>query len=196
VLVTSQANVSFEVDRISPDQWHSLLDTFRDATVFQTWEYGRFRWGDRHLSHAVLRVGDETVAAAQVRIWNGVPGMKNAYIAYGPLWRRAAGGDDCERLSLMMRALVREYVERGGYSLRVFPFVHEADPQVDAVRAILAGNGLVPARASDRTLILDISVPEEELRKNLRKKWRQELGYKNTFLVKVVPFYLTNYIWY
>jgi hypothetical protein len=174
--VISEPTIALEVDTFSLDEWDSVIGRFRDSNVFQTWQYGRCRWGERDLSHAVLTVGGEPVAAAQVRMWNRVSPLRFAYVANGPVWRNRTG-HDIGVLDLMVKALVREYVEKRGYTLRLVPFVHDGDPQADEVRSVLLTNQFANTRQTGRTLLLDISVPEDVLRANLRGKWRQYLGH-------------------
>ena len=172
-----QSQVSLHIDSISRNEWDSLIGTFCDSTVFQTWEYGVLTWGEHNLSHAILKLGEQTVAAAQVRIWSRVPGLRYAYIAYGPMWRPTDVRVDCEVLDLILKALVQEYVAKRKCSLRIFPFVHEGDSLAESITATYVNNGFSKTRGTERTLILDISVPEEELERNLRRKWRQCLHY-------------------
>jgi len=174
--VISEPTIALEVDTFSPGEWDSLIARFRDSNVFQTWQYGQCTWGERDLSHAVLTVRGEPVAAAQVRTWNRVPVLRFAYVVDGPVWMNRTG-HDIGVLDLMVKALVREYVEKRGYSLRLVPFVHDGDPQADDVRSVLLTNQFTKTRQAERTLLLDISMPEEVLRANLRRKWRQTLGY-------------------
>jgi len=173
----SKSEISLEVDKLSPGEWDSLLCGFHDATLFQTWEYGQCTWGEQNLSHAVLKRDGRPVAAAQVRVWNRLPGLKYAYLVDGPIWQPRGGPAETDAFGLMIRALVSEYVQKRRYSLKLAPFVHDGDPQSEIVRDILARNLFTPTRQTGKTLILDISASEGALRANLRRKWRQELGY-------------------
>ena len=53
-----------------------LLNDFDDANIYQTWSYGAVRWGEKNLSHVILKKHNEVVAATQLRIvkisWLGV----------------------------------------------------------------------------------------------------------------------------
>ena len=48
-----------EVDRATPAEWAQMLDLFNDANLYQTWSYGRVRWGEENLSHLVLKRNGE-----------------------------------------------------------------------------------------------------------------------------------------
>jgi lipid II:glycine glycyltransferase (peptidoglycan interpeptide bridge formation enzyme) len=177
--------ITLEIDQISKEQWSIMLKDFDDATVFQTWEYGDITWGEQNLSHAVLRMNGRTLAAAQVRTVKLLPGLEYAYIAYGPMWRTSDLPEDCEVLDVMVSKLSEEYVKKRCCSLRIFPFIHDGDPNVIKIRNSFIQNGFLNNRESPRTIFLDISVPIEDLRKNLRKKWRQYLNHAEEAGLKV-----------
>ena len=124
----SEPTIALEVDTLSPGEWDSLIGRFRDSNVFQTWQDGRCAWGERDLSHAVLTFAGEPVAAAQVRMWNRVSPLRFACVVDGPVWRNRTG-HDIGVLDLMVKALVREYVEKRGYSLRLVPLSTTATPR-------------------------------------------------------------------
>jgi lipid II:glycine glycyltransferase (peptidoglycan interpeptide bridge formation enzyme) len=166
-----------EIERISNEQWADTLQLFLDATFFQTREYGGFAWGEENLEQAVLKVGDRTVAAAQVRTWSRVPGLKYAHVTYGPMWKTKETPGDRENLDLMVTGLVEEYVKKRGYSLRVFPFIHDGDAYAEEIRKKFLSNGFTCSKKKDKTLYLDVSMSLDELRKNLRRKWRQSLNH-------------------
>jgi hypothetical protein len=174
---TEDSQNSFELDHVSKEQWNRLLKGFYDATFFQTWEYGVFRSGGEHLSHAVLKLGGRPVAAVQVREWGRFPSLKYAYIDYGPMWRPRDMPPDCRILDLMLTRLAEEYVTKRGYSLSLFPFIHAGDPNADQILNILQRNRFTTRGENPRTLLMDISPPLEDLRRQLRRKWRQDLRY-------------------
>jgi lipid II:glycine glycyltransferase (peptidoglycan interpeptide bridge formation enzyme) len=166
-----------EVDLITKEDWHRALKEFRDANYFQTWEYGSVAWGEQNVSHAVLRQDGRIRAAAQVRITNILPGVKHAYVVDGPLWRTNDGPDDQDLFEAMIRGLLDEYAKKRGCTLRLYPFVHDHDAAAESISACLERNGFVNAPDRPRTLFLDITAPSEELKRNMRKQWRQCLRY-------------------
>ena len=116
------------------------------------------------------------MAAAQVRIANLLPGLKYAYIVDGPLWRRKEMPEDWGLFELMIKGLVEEYVKKRGYSLKIYPFIHDGDSLSGRIRNSLLGSGFINSKERPRTLLLDMSLSMEDLKKNLRKNWRQCLG--------------------
>src|SRR6266481_4628420 len=87
ILVDSSWQV--EVDRATPAEWPRMLDSFNDANFYQTWSYGRVRWGVENLSHLVLKRGDEVQGIAQIRIVRPTRFKFGiAYLRWGPLCER------------------------------------------------------------------------------------------------------------
>src|SRR5690242_15820009 len=109
-----------EVDEITASQWSGLLTCFDDSSIYQSWAYGSVHWGERQLSHLVLKRGSQVIAMAQVRlvhlplIHKGV-----AYIRWGPLCRLRGEAFDPEVLRQVSEALKQEYAQRRGLLLRV-----------------------------------------------------------------------------
>lgn len=172
----STSNYICEVDRIRRDEWNALLPQFHDASVYQTWEYGAVSWGDKQLSHLVLKSNGVVVAMAQVRIVR-VPliGTGVAYVRWGPLWRK--DGADVEIFNAVMRELHREYVEKRGLVLRTIPNIYVDDAFADTARATMQTTGFVLAQdvSPYRTFRVDLSPTIEDLRSGLHQRWRNKL---------------------
>ena len=73
---------TIETDNIDKEAWSRVLLEFDDANIYQTWSYGAVRWGEKNLSHLLLKKGGEIVAAAQAGIaklpflsWKAQPRM-------------------------------------------------------------------------------------------------------------------------
>ncbi len=167
---------TLEIDKVSEAEWAELLLGFEDANIYHTWTYGSLRWGEKNLSHIVLRKGSEVLALAQTRIVKlPVVGRGIGYITWGPLWRPNGKTASAENLRLILRALRNEYVTRRGLLLRVLP--NETGMSVDAaeIRSIFQREGFRLAATYHRTLLLDLGPSMQELRNNLTKEWRREL---------------------
>jgi lipid II:glycine glycyltransferase (peptidoglycan interpeptide bridge formation enzyme) len=183
----SQALTGVLFNALSPDEWSRELCAFDDATIYQTAAYGVVRSRQNNLSRCTVVNDGRVVAMAQVRIAS-IPVLHTgiAYVGWGPVWRRH--GDDIvdEHLSRMLRALRKEFVERRGYLLRIFPPVLTRDPWSESVGAIFKQEGFSLIERPDRTLVVDLRPPWDDLRKGLRKKWRYELGVAEKKEMKVV----------
>lgn len=167
-------SVSVEIDRVDEDRWNHLLAGFDDATIFQSWAYGSARWGRSQLSHAVIREDGEAVALAQVTLL-GVPlyGKVLAHVAFGPVWRRCAAPGRIDHLGLAVRALRQEYAVRRHMCVRVRPPGHDRAVEI---RSVMSGeSGWREMGSPYTTCILDLSRPEEEIRRAMDKRWRANL---------------------
>jgi lipid II:glycine glycyltransferase (peptidoglycan interpeptide bridge formation enzyme) len=178
-----------EIDRVSREEWNALLPSFHDASVYQTWEYGAVCWGEKQISHLVLKSNNAIVAMAQVRIVRvPVIGSGVAYVRWGPLWRTNDGAD-AEVFAAAMRELHREYVEKRGLVLRTIPNVYSDDAFADSARAVLEENrfSLAQEVAPYRTFRVDLSPSIEDLRGGLHQRWRNKLknGEKSGFNIVI-----------
>lgn len=164
-----------EVDALAESAWYQVLEQFDDANIYQTWAYDEVRCGRKNISHLALRKGDEIVAVAQSRIVK-LPLIRAgiAYVRWGPVWRRHNGPGDLQIFRQAIRALRNEYACRRGLVLRLYPAVfHDASATFSSA---LIEEGF--SRCNDRperTLLLDLRRPLEELRKGLRPHWRRYL---------------------
>ena len=167
-----------EVDRVTPTEWAQMLDLFNDANLYQTWSYGRVRWGDENLSHLVLKRNGEVQAIAQLRIVRPASfkfGM--AYLRWGPLCERRGQLLDSEVALNMARALEEEYVNKRKLFVRILPNAFAGSPRATVLQSAFSTFSLEPLDADNtyRTFVLDLAPSLEELRKSLDKKWRNQL---------------------
>jgi lipid II:glycine glycyltransferase (peptidoglycan interpeptide bridge formation enzyme) len=167
-----------EVDRVTPDEWSAMLDLFSDANFYQSWSYGAVRWGAKNLSHLVLKRNGEVLGMAQVRIIRPTRlkfGM--AYLRWGPLCHRHGKRPDADAAFSIANALQEEYVYKRGLLLQVLPNSFAGSDRAALFQS--AFSAYTPESRttanSYRTFILDLSPSVEELRRNLDKKWRNQL---------------------
>jgi lipid II:glycine glycyltransferase (peptidoglycan interpeptide bridge formation enzyme) len=167
-----------EVDRATPVEWSQLLDLFYDANIYQTWSYGGVRWGEKNLSHLVLKKDNEVVGIAQLRIVRPTSfkfGM--AYLRWGPLCHRRGTEIDREVAEQVARSLEEEYANKRKLLLQVLPNAFSGTPRAEILRSAFFRFNPQRTNAANtyRTFILDLAPSIEELRRNLDKKWRNQL---------------------
>lgn len=167
-----------EVDRLTPAEWSQMLDLFDDANIYQTLAYGAVRWGEKNLSHLVLKRDGEILGIAQLRIVRPTKlkfGM--AYLRWGPLCQRRGLPLDPEVVTRMANALEQEYVKKKNLFLRVLPNAFLDSPRAAVLHSAFSKFTSEPLVADNtyRTFLLDLAPSLEELRKNLDRKWRNQL---------------------
>lgn len=177
-----------EVDRTTPVEWLQMLDLFNDANIYQTWSYGKVRWGD-NLSHLVLKRGGEVLAIAQLRIVRPTSfkfGM--AYLRWGPLCERRGRPLDPEVLLRMARALEAEYVGKRKLFLRIIPNAFAGSPRAAAVQCAFSAftPEALTLENTYRTFVLDLAPSLEELRNRFDPKWRNKLSGAERNHLKVI----------
>lgn len=164
-----------DIDTINEVDWNASLRHFDDATLYQTWAYGRMKAGDSRLSHVLLWHQNNLVAMSQVRIINLSPLPSGiAYVHWGPLWKKRGVPPDLNHLSIILRAMREEYVHGRGLVIRILPKIVDRDLEPE-IRSTYESQGFAWSPDPDQTFVIDISMPLEEIRARLQKDWRRDL---------------------
>lgn len=166
-----------------------MLDLFDDANIYQTFTYGGVRWGEKNLSHLVLKRDGAVLGMAQLRIVRPTPlrfGM--AYLRWGPLCERRGEPLDPEVFTNMARTLEEEYVSKRRLLLRVLPNAFDRSPRAEAMQTAFSRftRETLTVENTYRTFVLDLSPSLDELRKRLDAKWRNKLSGAEKNNLKVV----------
>jgi len=166
-----------KTDTIDKEIWSRILLEFDDANIYQTWSYGAVRWGEKNLSHLLLKKGGEIVAAAQSRIVK-LPVLPGgiAYVRWGGMWQRKGRPKDPDVFRRMILALKQEYAERRGLFLRMLPNIMDKD--ATEMIHILQEEGFERRTPPEggRTLYIDLRHSMEELRAGMKRGWRKQLN--------------------
>jgi hypothetical protein len=167
-----------DVEGIAKEEWVSHLIGFRDASLYQSWEYAEVHWAYCQREHRVFRKDGGVIGLAQVIILN-LPLICIAYIPWGPVWKRRDIPEDPSLFAQAVSLLKEEYVLHRKMVLRIRPNGFE---ELDgSLNHALAQAGFVRTKAdpggTTRTILVDLDCPEAELRRRLSKKWRNSLGF-------------------
>lgn len=165
-----------ETDSISKEEWETLMLQFRDATINQTWSFGAGLSGGSNLSHLVLKRDNEVVAAAQVRI-ETLPIIRAgiAYLGWGPMWQRWDREDNLEDFQQIVKSLRDEYATKRGLLLTVLPNKWDSDSDANVLGSILTTEAFQWRQSSHRTLLVNLEPSLDDLRRQLRQRWRNYL---------------------
>jgi hypothetical protein len=177
-LMTSSGDFDVQVDGQTPASWAEILSNFADASIYQSWIYGAVRWGERHLSHLVLRRNGQVLAAAQLRIARlPIVPAGLAYLRWG-MFESRGKPFDAAVVSDMVARLRREYVDRRGLALQIIPSAYSEGDHAPAFRSAFEDSGMRPEPSLGvyRTVLVDLSPAAEVLRKRLNQKWRNQLN--------------------
>jgi peptidoglycan pentaglycine glycine transferase (the first glycine) len=152
------------------DAWNAFVERAPHRSFPQLWEWGELREpaGWRAIRFAVGKREDEPLAGAQVLI-RQVPllGWRLGYAPRGPIGH--FDGSDTRRS--MLAAMRHLRVLEGISTLKVDPEVTPNDP----LGATLLGGGWRPSAKVQppRTRLMDLSLDEDALLADMRKKHRQ-----------------------
>jgi len=168
-----------DIDAVTAAEWSELLGRFEDANLYQTWSYGAVRWGEENLSHLILRRNREVVGLAQVRIVCS-PLVKRgvAYLRWGPLCELCGHELELETTRQMALALYEEYVRKRRLFLRILPNAFAGSQRAGLFQTAFSQFSKASSNHAntERTFLLNLSPPLEELRKKLDQKWRNQLN--------------------
>ena len=167
------------LQRVPLERWHSVLDEFDDASIFQTPAFVGVKSPSARLEAVAVVSHDGPVAAALVRLFPArLPGTSVAYVLHGPLWRSRNRPPDPGVFRSVIRLLRDEYVVRRGVTLRIKPppIRHGAGRRCEG---LFEAEGYRPVRASGshRTILIGVDGELPQIRKGLEQKWRNRLNY-------------------
>ena len=169
-------NIVVYLDRLKKDEWNKILSLFDDANIYQTWEYGCIRWGERQLKHIYVKNNEEIIAATQVRYLK-IPFLPIgiAYVSSGPMWNRKGYALNYEAYESLLRGLINEFVKKRSMLVKIIPF--EIDDTKNITKDIYLRNDYIRDKIYDvyKTFLLDLRKTERELLYEQSKRWRKNL---------------------
>jgi hypothetical protein len=172
--ISSERPVRTDVRRLDRIEWEAAVQDFRDHSYRQCWAYGVALAARRGAisEHVAVERDDELVGLADVRVKKlPVIGGGLAYVSGGPLV-----DNDLDRLDDCLDALVREYVDRRGLTLRVQPAIgDEGHNAALAERLTRAGFDPTERGGRYRTVLLDVEREPDAIMASLSKDWRQNI---------------------
>jgi lipid II:glycine glycyltransferase (peptidoglycan interpeptide bridge formation enzyme) len=166
-----------EVDIVNEEVWSNLLLEFADATIYQTWSYGAVRWGNKNISHLVLKKNGTVVGLSQLVIKKiPVLGAGIAYVPWGPIWRKEVSEYNINNLKVLLLSLYKEYAVNRNLLLRIAPnIIENGSSEICSIFEELGFKKNISV-APYRTLLVDLSPSLMEIRKKLDQKWRNQLN--------------------
>lgn len=172
-----QQDYDCRIDCVTEEEWTPLLLQFNDSTIYQTWSYGKVRWGEKNISHFILKKNGKVVGIAQVVI-RKIPILKIgiAYVPWGPIWLKKGEKKNPELFRALVEGLKKEYSIKRSLLLRISPKLTRHEDSDYCLILEDVGFKLNLQATPYRTLILDLSPSLDEIRKKLDQKWRNQLN--------------------
>lgn len=172
------SNYLAEINQTTPSEWSHILSSFKDSTIYQTWEYASVKWGANNLDHIIIKHNGTVVAATQIiRITLPIVGVSIAYVTWGPLWKRYDSQLDHNVFRIILRTLKSTY-GTSNTIIRIRP--HGFDDYDSNMKRVLLNEGFRITEGMFRenlcTMLINLSYSEQELRKRLTKSWRNSLN--------------------
>lgn len=176
-----------EINRISKETYDETLHLFEDSNLYQTYEYNLQAKGGRNMCTVVLKKANSILGVCIVRIVK-LPffNFGLAYIYRGPIWQRKNQINSIEVLAVFLKLLKEEFVLKRKLVLRISPNLlkeksTDFEHQFNELGFTPKGN-----YAGSNTFYIDVSIPSEDLRKNLSGNWRKKLKKAESQELKII----------
>ena len=96
-------SIMIKTNGITKKEWSDTIMLFEDSSIYQTWEYGDTKWGEKNLRHLIVYKNEELIAAVQIRLIKLFPFNRGiAYIYRGPFWRPKNKVKNTENLKIIL----------------------------------------------------------------------------------------------
>lgn len=167
-----------EIDSVNESEWSVLLKQFQDANIYQTWSYGKVAWRENNLSHLLIKdENNNIVCMAQLGITK-VPIIKAgiATLYWGPLWRLRGREYDMNMFDFVIKVLRDEYSKKRHLNMRIYPYIYSNDVNINELHVNLLEQGFQHTQTPYKTLLINLKLSLDELRKGLVPRWRTDLN--------------------
>ena len=167
------------VDVVDAARWSKIVKTFTDYSYEQSYAFAALaaRRTGSDLLPVVVEQDGTCIGAACVRL-KRIPVLNRgiAYILAGPMVQNDHQSSGTDRLRTVLEALAARFRDENGHLLRIrLPVLHAPNPDLEEIFRTLGFENTRGGKTY-RTVILDLSLPEETLRTNLHSKWRNQLN--------------------
>ena len=92
---------SYTIKEITDKEfWNNSLRTFKDANIYQTWNYAALAQNEKSVKHFAVFDREDIISMALVR-FKVIPVINCgiAYIFAGPIWQKKDGNNESDILS-------------------------------------------------------------------------------------------------
>lgn len=187
-------------DVLSLDQWHKRFAALPRSTILQSYDYGRSVMGlyGQKPAWGIIEIDGVEAGLFQIAQASILWGAFHAVILdRGPLWFEGFGNDG--HICAFIQSYSNKYPKRFGRKRRIIP-EWAASRKISA--ELEKGDWQLVNGTSYQTHWIDVSLPVDDLRKNLRKSWRQSLqkAEKSDLVIqwdqsgKMLPLHLKHYM--
>lgn len=172
---------NFKILKYTNDsEWLTLVKDFDDLNLLQTIAFTKAASKWSSYETAILSVNDKIETATIVRI-KKIPVLGTiGYISLGPLWKKNSQAtfsiNTIENVKTFIMNLKSEYVDKRGVYLIIKPniFTSEGIEFINILNTL--GFQYSDSSRARKTLLIDLKVSIDEIKKNFRKTWRNNLN--------------------
>jgi len=156
------------------------LLTKSNSTIYQTYEYGLVRYGEKNISNIVIYSDNKVIGAAQIRFIN-IPLVKKkiAHIKFGPLWKLKGEEESLDNFNSIIECIRYVLGDVNGFCINILlnEYNYENEFIENITKIFLSHNFCISKKVgTERTLVLDTSCSLDEVRKSFSTNWRNMLN--------------------
>jgi len=174
--------VTMKIEKIEQREWYRIISKFEDISLIQLWEYNQAKVNlgqGRAIQHLFWKK-NEIIGAAQAII-RTIPFCKRGlvWINRAPLWRKIGEKENIALLKNMIKELQKYWVDRKKMYLRIVPPLLDNEENQIVLKEM--GFSLCSPSFKWTSARVNLTRPEEDLRKGLNQKWRNNLNKAERF---------------
>lgn len=174
--------VAMKIEEIEQREWYKIISKFEDISLIQLWEYNQAKvsLGQGRVMQHFFWKKNEIVGAAQ-GIIRTIPFCKRGlvWINRAPLWRKIGEKENVALLEKMLKELRKYWVDRKRMYLRIAPSLLDSEEYQIILKK--AGYSLCSPCFKWTSARINLTRPEQDLRKGLKQKWRNCLNKAERF---------------
>ncbi len=174
--------VVMKIEEIEQRELYKIISKFEDISLIQLWEYNQAKvsLGQGRVIRHLFWKKNEIVGVAQGLI-RTIPFCKRGlvWINRAPLWKKIGEKEDKVLLKKILEELKEYWVDKKGMYLRIAPSLLDSEEY----QLILKKTGFSLCNPSFKwtSARINLTRPEQDLRKGLKQKWRNCLNKAERF---------------
>ena len=168
-------------DKATQDDWAGLYTAIPKTNIIQTFPYAKAMRDIRQqvTRFGVIHVNGAEAGLVQIQEIKLLGFIHFVFMDRGPLWFSPVND---EVIHAFFEKMNKDYPRRFGRKRRFIPEL----PQSDIYQEMMEKNGFTEEHHGYQSIWMDLSLSEEELRANLKSKWRNQLKRAEGTELKVV----------
>ncbi len=182
VVVYTQDNITFS-NNINKKQWESFIDTLQFKSVLQSWTWGELELLNKaNFYRWAIYNKDKLIGLVSAKFVNAKRG-KFLQLRHGPIldWKSVPLKD----LKIILHGIKNIAKNMGAWAVRFQPYWLESTELNTKLKLVGAKLGTNHEVDAERTVQIDLTLPQEKLWSNMRMSTRQRIRQTEKLGIKI-----------